>query len=56
MSTWRKINNDCVDIDDDDIEILIDTDDNGNNYVIVSLTYIMDLVSEIEMKKVRKDN
>ena len=50
MSRWFKIDNSCVDIDDDDINILVNSDDNGNNYVTISLAYIIELVGKIESK------
>lgn len=55
MSRWFKIDDSCVDIDDDDIEILVNSDNDGNNYVIISLTHVMELVSEIEIKKASED-
>lgn len=46
MSKWYKIDDSCVDIDGDDIEILYQSDNMGNNYVIISLARVQELIKE----------
>lgn len=50
MSTWRNIPREDVDVDvgENEINILIGSDDNGNNYVVVQLD---DLQERITLKE-----
>jgi len=45
MSTWYRINNLNVSVDGDDVEILVTSDNEGNNYIVVSLENILKLKS-----------
>jgi len=44
MSKWRTIPNEDIEIDGTDLNVLVDTDNCGNNYIILSLEYIKELL------------
>ena len=50
MSTWYKLQKDCLSIDADDLNILVTKDEQGNNYIVLSLTDIKDLINEYSKK------
>jgi hypothetical protein len=44
MSTWKNIPKDDIEVVGDEINILIGSDDSGNNYVVLKLQDIKDLL------------
>lgn len=46
MSTWQNIPIENVDIDDGDLNILVNTDESGNNYICIDLAHLKELIAE----------
>ena len=46
MSTWYKLSKDCIELDGDEINILVNSDDSGNNYITVSVNDMKDILGE----------
>ena len=48
MSMWKDIKKEDIEIDGDEINILESTDDNGNNYIVLKIQDVKDLLIKSE--------
>jgi hypothetical protein len=48
MSRWQNIPKQDIDIDGDEINVLINSDEDGNNYVVLQKDDVLDLLKDLE--------
>ena len=46
MSTWRNIPKQNIEVDGDEVNILVDADDSGNNYIVVKLSDLKEWINK----------
>lgn len=49
MSRWKMINKNKIEIDGDDLNILVGSDDFGNNYIIIK---VIDILEELKKENI----
>jgi hypothetical protein len=50
MSNWQEIKKEDIELDGEDINIYLGSDDFGNNYVILKVKDVKDLLDNIKGK------
>ena len=51
MSIWKEIKKEDIAVDGDEIDILISSDNFGNNYITVKKQDVLDLIADYEATK-----
>jgi len=46
MSTWRTIPKENISVEDGDLDILVDADSFGNNYITIPVEEILSVIRE----------
>lgn len=44
MSRWRNVSNKDLEMDGTELNVLVDTDENGNNYLVLDAYYIASML------------